>query len=54
MRQLIFDVVIIIWLLCINRQLKLIDKAFGAIGLVLARLFRDAFGKDSDDEDEKV
>ena len=50
--QVLFDIVIIVWLLCINRQLKLIDTAFGAIGLVLTRLYRELFGKDSDEEAE--
>jgi len=44
--QIILNIVIIIWLFTIERRIKLIDKAFGTIGIVIDRLYQGVFGKD--------
>ncbi len=48
--EILLDIVIIIWLYTIERRLKIIDKAFGPIGLVLERLYRTVFGKEQDND----
>ena len=48
--QIIFNILIIVWLFTIEKRLGKIDTAFGTIGLVLDRLYRKVFGKDNEDE----
>ena len=50
--QILIDIVIIVWLLTIEKRLKLIDKAFYAIGLVITRLYQEIFGEKENKSDE--
>jgi len=47
--QILFNILIIIWLFSIERRLKIVDKAFYPIGLVITRLYKKVFGENEDE-----